>query len=46
MAHQHIRAEVLQAERTAVITLRDKGRIDDEVLREIEREFDLEEQRL
>ena len=46
MTHQHIRADVLQAERTAVIVLRDKGHIDDEVLRVIEREFDLEEQRL
>lgn len=46
VTHQHLREEVLQAERTAVIALRDQGQIDDEVLREMERELDLEEQRL
>jgi CPA1 family monovalent cation:H+ antiporter len=38
--------EVLTAERAAVIGLRDQGRIDDETLRLVERELDLEEQRL
>jgi monovalent cation/hydrogen antiporter len=37
---------VLNAERAAVIHLRDQGRIDDDVLRTIERELDLEDQRL
>jgi hypothetical protein len=41
-----LRQEVLTAERAAVISLRDRGRIDDETLRLIERELDLEEQRL
>ena len=46
MHHQRIREEVLQAERQAVILLRDQGHIDDEALRIMERELDLEEQRL
>ena len=41
-----LRQEVLTAERAAVIGLRDRGRIDDETLRLVERELDLEEQRL
>jgi len=41
-----LRQEVLAAERAAVIGLRDRGRIDDETLRLVERELDLEEQRL
>ena len=45
-AQRRLRQEVLTAERTAVIRLRDQGRIDDEVLRQVERELDLEEQRL
>jgi NhaP-type Na+/H+ or K+/H+ antiporter len=42
---QRLRREVLDAERAAVISLRDRGRIDDETLRLVERELDLEEQR-
>lgn len=45
-AVRRLRQELLQAERSAVIRLRDQGRIDDEVLRQVERELDLEEQRL
>lgn len=45
-AKRRLRQEILQAERSAVIQLRDQGRIDDEVLRQVERELDLEEQRL
>jgi CPA1 family monovalent cation:H+ antiporter len=41
-----LRQEVLTAERAAIIRLRDQGRIDDEVLRQVERELDLEEQQL
>jgi Arc/MetJ family transcription regulator len=37
---------VLTAERAAVIRLRDQGRIDDEVLRQVERELDLEVQQI
>ncbi len=43
---QRLRQEVLTAERAAVIGLRDRGPIDDETLRLVERELDLEEQRL
>src|SRR3989442_14946059 len=43
---QRLRQEGLPAERAAVIGLRDQGRIDDETLRLVEREGDLEEQRL
>ncbi|MDQ3880332.1 MAG: Na+/H+ antiporter, partial [Chloroflexota bacterium] len=42
LEHQQIRHEVTEAERLAVIELRDTGRIHDEVLRRIERELDLE----
>ena len=42
---QRLRQEVLRAERAVVIGLRDRGRIDDETLRLVERELDLEEQR-
>ncbi|MFN2484215.1 MAG: Na+/H+ antiporter [Candidatus Limnocylindria bacterium] len=46
LEHQQIRHEVTEAERLAVIELRDTGRIHDEVLRRIERELDLEELRM
>src|SRR6266571_3761116 len=42
---QRLQQEVLRAERAAIIQLRDQGRIDDETLRLVERELDLEEQR-
>ena len=45
-AHNRLRQEILTAERSRVIRLRDQGRIDDEVLRLVERELDLEEQNL
>ena len=45
-AKLRLRQEVLTAERAAVIRLRDQGRIDDEVLRQVERELDLEEQQI
>lgn len=45
-AQNRMRQEVLTAERSTVIHLRDQGRIDDEVLRLVERELDLEEQNL
>jgi CPA1 family monovalent cation:H+ antiporter len=37
---------VLQVERVTLIRLRDEGRIDDEVLRTLQRELDLEESRV
>jgi monovalent cation/hydrogen antiporter len=45
-AKRRLRQEVLLAERAAVIRLRDQGRIDDEVLHQVERELDLEEQQI
>jgi monovalent cation/hydrogen antiporter len=45
-AQNRLRQEVLKAERSTVIRLRDQGRIDDNVLRLVERELDLEEQSL
>jgi monovalent cation/hydrogen antiporter len=44
-SHRRLHREIIQAERAAVIELRDHGKIDDEVLREMERELDLEDQR-
>jgi CPA1 family monovalent cation:H+ antiporter len=38
-----VRRAVLEAEREAVIALRDQGTISDDVMRKIERELDLEE---
>ena len=46
MTYQRLQREALQAERSAVIGLRNQGEINDEVLRRIERELDLEDQRL
>jgi CPA1 family monovalent cation:H+ antiporter len=44
--YQRLQREALEAEREAVIGLRNRGEINDEVLRRIQRELDLEEQRL
>jgi len=44
-ARRRLHQELLKAERNAIIHLRDQGRIDDEVQRQVERELDLEEQR-
>jgi CPA1 family monovalent cation:H+ antiporter len=44
-SYKRLHREVIQAERVAVIKLRDQRQIDDVILREIERELDLEEQR-
>jgi len=45
-ASNRLRAELLRAERRAVVRLRDEGAISDEVLYELERELDLEAIRL
>lgn len=45
-AKQRLYQEALAAERDAIIRLRDQGHIDDEAMRIVERELDLEEQRL
>ena len=44
--HRQIRSEVINAQRDALSALRDRGAIDDDVLRSIERELDLEEIRM
>ena len=46
LEHRIIRRAVIDAERDAVISLRDRGVISDEVLRRVERDLDLEELRL
>jgi CPA1 family monovalent cation:H+ antiporter len=46
VAYQRIVREVLEAQRATVIDLRDRGQINDDVLRRIERELDLEVSRL
>jgi monovalent cation/hydrogen antiporter len=45
-AQQRLQRALIATERAAVIQLRDKGTIADDVLRAIERELDLEEQRM
>jgi CPA1 family monovalent cation:H+ antiporter len=45
LTSQRLQREIIAAQRSAVIRLRDQGQIDDEVLRTLERELDLEEQR-
>jgi CPA1 family monovalent cation:H+ antiporter len=44
--HRQIRRSVIDAQRDAVLLMRDRGAIDDDVLRSIERELDLEEVRM
>jgi CPA1 family monovalent cation:H+ antiporter len=43
-AAQSLRRDVISAERSTLITLRNQGKIDDEVVRRLERDLDLEEQ--
>ena len=44
--HRAIRHAVIEAERDAILELRDNGQISDDVLRTVERELDLEELRM
>lgn len=44
--HREIRRTVIDAEREALLRLRAEGEINDQVLRELERELDLEERRM
>ncbi|OLC56192.1 MAG: Na+/H+ antiporter [Chloroflexi bacterium 13_1_40CM_4_68_4] len=44
--HREIRRNVIGAEREALLRLRSEGAIDDDVLRSLERDLDLEEQRM
>jgi CPA1 family monovalent cation:H+ antiporter len=46
LEHRIIRRKVIDAEREAVIRLRDEARISDEAMRRLERDLDLEELRL
>jgi Na+/H+ antiporter len=46
LEHQEIQMYVINAQRAAAIALRDGGEINDETLRELERELDLEELRM
>ena len=45
LEHRQIRRAVIDAEREAVIRLRDRGELSDEVMRRLERDLDLEELR-
>ena len=46
MEHEEIQTTVINAQRAAIIELRDAGEINDATLRTIERELDLEELRM
>ena len=46
IAYQRLQREVLEAQRRAVVELRNEGRINDEVMHRIERDLDLEDSRL
>ena len=45
-AYQRMMRDLLRAQRTTLIRLRNEGRIGDEVMHRIERDLDLEESRL
>src|SRR5512133_51710 len=46
LKYQRLRRELLEAERSAVVELRNEGEISDEVMRRVERDLDLEVSRL
>ncbi len=45
-SYQRVRRELLDAERSAVVALRNEGRISDEVMHRVQRDLDLEDSRL
>jgi monovalent cation/hydrogen antiporter len=45
-SYQRVRRELLEAERSAVVSLRNEGRISEEVMHRVERDLDLEDSRL
>src|SRR3712207_6474114 len=45
-AYQRLRRQVLEAERREVVRLRNEGRIDEQAMRRVERDLDLEDARL
>ena len=46
VAFQQLRRQLLDAERAAVVALRNQGKISDEVMQRVERDLDLEDSRL
>jgi CPA1 family monovalent cation:H+ antiporter len=46
IAYQRLRRELLESERAAVVTLRNEGKISDEIMQRVTRDLDLEESRL
>jgi CPA1 family monovalent cation:H+ antiporter len=46
LKYQRLRHELIEAERRAVVELRNTGEISDEVMRRVERDLDLEDSRL
>jgi monovalent cation/hydrogen antiporter len=46
LAYQRLLRELLQAQRQAIVQLRNQGRISNDVMHRIERELDLEDTRL
>lgn len=46
LAARSLRREVLSAQRAALLALRNQGKLDDEAVRRLERDLDLEEQQL
>jgi len=46
VAYQRVRRELLDAERSAVVALRNEGRISDQVMQRVTRDLDLEDSRL
>ena len=46
LEHHQIRRAVIEAERSAVLDLRTRGEIDDEIWRQIERDLDFDEMRM
>jgi len=45
-SYQRVRRELLAAERSAVVALRNEGRISEEVMHRVQRDLDLEDSRL
>ena len=46
LAYQRVRRELLEAERSAIVELRNEGRIAEEVMHRLQRDLDLEDSRL
>ena len=46
LAYQRARRELLEAERSAIVALRNEGRIAEEVMHRLQRDLDLEDSRL